>query len=1270
MQAGKSNISRRAFLKQIRWSPIVFLHAPLDRLSPRTFLAPAGYPFWASTEIRFTPHDPAKTPLEDIQRLVIPGEDGYVAEKYAFEIARVFSGWGDALKRSAPALEYLSTFLDAAMEARSLVPSEETPVSARYGIEVLRRRFQAGPMRGLQTWVADAARYFSAFRKVEVAEFEVIRIEQVASSPDVIEADIRYEIAGSTDAGREQRVGDWRTRWLHNPSAGWQAVVWYPGEEKLSRSRESIFKEVTSQALGPVPSYKSQLLRGADDWRTILDAATDIDIYGNNGVAAGDFDGDGFDDLYICQASGLPNRLYRNRGDGTLEDVTEQAGVGVLDATACALFADFENRGKQDLLVVCASGPLLFLNEGGGKFNWKEDAFRFAQPAQSAFTHAAVADYDGDGRLDVYFCVYSYYGGLDQYRYPVPYFDARNGPPNFLFHNEGNGIFTDRTQAAGLNVDNDRYSFACAWGDAQGAGRPDLYVANDFGRGNLYRNNGDGTFTSVAREAGVDQVGAGMSACWFDFDRDGKQDIYVGNMWSAAGIRVSEQKLFHETEPESIRALYRRHARGNSLFQNQGDGNFKNMASQAGVEMGRWSWSSDAWDFDQDGYPDLYVANGWVSGPNSPELASFFWRQVVAKSPQTAAPSPAYETGWNAINELIRSDGCWNGHERNVFYSNNHDGTFSDISAVAGLDLPDDSRAFALADLDGDGRLEFVLKNRNAPQVRILRNVMKEVGNSVVLRLRGTKSNRDGIGSRVTVESGPDRQTKYLQAGSGFLSQHSKELFFGLGETAGTVRATVRWPSGASQTFEGLPVNHRIEIEEGAAKFVARPYGESRWMGNAGEQSVAFEKLPATIETWLVEPLAAPNFALPDAAGTIWELRKFPSAFLLLTFWTVASEQEARQLSILREQHSGLRSRIRLAAVNIDAAENQKAVGSFLVREAFPFPVLLGTPQTAGIYNIIYRYLFDRHRDLAPPVSFLLDREKQIVKIYQGPLAVESLGEDLDRFPQSAVERVRLSLPFPGQLCFGTFERNDLTYGVALFEHGYLDQAADAFQQVIARKPQSPGAFYNLGTLYLRQNRPLDARGNLEKALKLRPDYPEAWNNLGLLAAQEGNTDEAIQNFKQALALRPEYAVALANLGNIHRRQKSFRQAEELLGRAVELEPNDPEINYSLGMLYAQQGEGKSAELYLRKALSLRPDYPDALNNLGVLFAGQRRYAEAEGQFQACIQSAPHFARAYLNLARLYVVLNDREKAKGVLESLLRLEPQNAMAKQTLETLN
>ena len=191
---------------------------------------------------------------------------------------------------------------------------------------------------------------------------------------------------------------------------------------------------------------------------------------------------------------------------------------------------------------------------------------------------------------------------------------------------------------------------------------------------------------------------------------------------------------------------------GNSLYRNQGNGKFENVGTAAGVDMGRWSWSTDAWDFDHDGYPDLYVANGYISGiERQKDVSSFFWRQVVAISPQDSSPSSRYERGWGAINELIRSDSSWNGSERNNFFANNRDGTFSDISGVAGLDFRDDSRAFALADLDGDGRLEIILKNRTAPQIRVLHNVMKDVGNCIALRLRGGKSNRDAIGTAVTV---------------------------------------------------------------------------------------------------------------------------------------------------------------------------------------------------------------------------------------------------------------------------------------------------------------------------------------------------------------------------------------------------------------------------------------------------------------------------------------------------------------------------------------
>ena len=180
-------------------------------------------------------------------------------------------------------------------------------------------------------------------------------------------------------------------------------------------------------------------------------------------IAAGDFDNDGFDEIHICQPAGLPNRLYKNHGDGTFEDITAKAGVGVLDNTTSALFLDLRNSGLQDLVVLCGPGPLLFLNNGDGTFRNLPNAFRFAKPPQGSFTGMAAADYDGDGRLDLYLCCYVYFQSEDQYRYPVPYHDARNGPPNFLFRNhldKDGGFFEDVTDQSGLNENNDRYSFA------------------------------------------------------------------------------------------------------------------------------------------------------------------------------------------------------------------------------------------------------------------------------------------------------------------------------------------------------------------------------------------------------------------------------------------------------------------------------------------------------------------------------------------------------------------------------------------------------------------------------------------------------------------------------------------------------------------------------------------------------------------------------------------------------------------------------------------
>jgi tetratricopeptide (TPR) repeat protein len=1267
-------------------------------------------------EFHLHPHYRADMPLDAMRLKTQSGRDNFVTEKYQDLIAAILAEWRSSWLQSPRDMRAIEQVFASDFSASSLGAVESRLVRSGSALEIRQNTFARSNSVGRDGFVQELQSAMSSFLKIVTAEFQVVSIEVMPATPiQELPAGLRtrvcYELVGSGyDFYREQRVGHWELEWTTASGDGFRLRRWRALDETLSRAADPVYLDIAAQVLGGNPSYSSQLLRGADYWRTVLDGACGIDIYGHNGVSVGDINGDGFDDLYVCQPAGLPNRLYRNRGDGTFEDVTESSGVGILENTACALFADFDNDGRQDLIVVRTSGPLLFLNEGGGRFRQKPDAFKFAAPPQGTFTGAAAADYDRDGWLDIYFCLYIYYQGTDQYRYPSPYYDAENGPPNFMMRNNRDGTFRDATAESGLDRNNTRYSFCCGWSDYNRDGWPDLYVVNDFGRKNLYRNNGDGTFTDVAPQAGVEDIGAGMSVCWFDYDNDGAEDLYVADMWSAAGMRVSTQDMFQKDAPEEVRALYRKHAMGNSLFRNTGSpGNkdvaFQDASASGGAAMGRWSWSSDAWDFDHDGFPDLYIANGMLSGPSRPnqveDLNSFFWRQVVANSPSTAKPAHDYEEGWNALNELIRADRTWSGFERNVFYANNRDGTFSDVSGVLGLDFLEDGRAFALADFDHDGRLEVFLKNRNGPQVRVLKNVLKDLAPSIAFRLRGVKSNSDAIGTAVTVETELGRQTRMLQAGSGFLSQHSKEVFFGLGKAKGPVRASIHWPSGLVQELRDLPLDHRIWVGEGSESykveaFKGRPQGLKpaslvasggtaeavpfpKLLGGAGNSQKEIEPLPTEVETWLLAPVSAPDFSLPDLNGKSQRLSALRGKTVLVNFWATGSvgwREDLKVLNQVPQRWTGTGSinpRLQLLAVNLDDSANGEKAQALARELHLSFPILRGSDDVAGTYNILYRYLFDRHRDLSLPTSFLINDKGDIVKVYQGRISSERVEQDFRQIPQTAAERMAKALPFPGISGTSEFRRNYLSYGSVYFQRGYFDQAEASFTLALSDKPSSAEALYGLGSVYLKQQKANEARESFERAIKLRASYPDtlpnAWNNLGLLATREGHTSEAIPYFQEALRLSPDHLIALENLGNAYRQQKQWDEARRVLERAVAVGPQDPEANYSLGMVFAQLDDSDRAYEYLQRALKFRPAYPEALNNLGVLYLRTRRRDEAVASFEECIRVAPAFDQSYLNLARVFTIEGTPDKARAVLLELLKQHPEHASAQKMLEQL-
>jgi Tfp pilus assembly protein PilF len=1217
-----------------------------------------------------------------------PGNDAFPLERPAQEIEARLREWSDALRGGQARASALTTqLLDPAFRGAPLRPND-TDAASDATLDVQRATdLPREATLDARAFVPELRRLLDDIRAVAVAEFLVTAIEPdgPAESSAGFRTTIRYDLVGAgVKTHRVEHVGEWNMGWRKNPS-GWQVTRWTAASHLVSRARHPIFSEVTEAALGGNDSFRRQLTIDLDSWMATFDSVLTRDSNGHQGVSAGDVDGDGLDDLYVAQPAGLPNRLFRNRGDSTFEDITDAAGVGVLDDTAQSIFADIDNDGDEDLIVATSTNPLLFVNDGKGHFTPVPGAFSFAKPMQGVLTSIAMADYDRDGFLDLYLCVYSYFfgAGEDKAGTPAPYYDARNGPPAVLFRNDGHGRFIDATHDAGLDSTNDRYHFAAAWADYDGDGWPDLLVANDFGTKNLYHNlglrNGQVTFEDVATPAGVLDYGAGMSAAFLDYDNDGRLDIYTGNMWTAPGLRITSSPSFMRDATPEVRALYRRHARGNSLLRNLGNGRFENRSLEAHAEMGRWAWSSDALDVDSDGWDDLYVVNGMLtragperpglrsptrgaalSDPPSEDLEGFFWRQVVARSPLTRIPGTRYDDAWRAINQML-VHGSIASDQRNVFLHNDGHGGYDEVSGAVGLDLNQDGRSFAVFDLEGDGDPDLaVMADRQAPQIRIFRNDFDAKPAAITVRLRGTKSNRDAIGARVTVETDRVHKTRIVQGGSGFLSQHSKELLIGLGASERIVKLTVAWPSGETQTFTTVPMNARLRIVEGGAldsePLRARPAAKTTATSNAAPASV-----PLT--TWMYEPFAAPDFSLPDLAGTTRSLTALKGKPAIVLLWSPGAAGARGPLDMLERGAPMLtQTGVGSIAIAIDAQVGQSSSRNL---RSGTTPVVVATPEVSLSYAILNRHLFMNRQDLHLPTYLLVDGRSNVVKVYRDRLDVGDVVRDAKAIDVPPAEQLARAIPFRGTFYSGLPLRNYLPYGRELLDNGLERAAVIAFERAAQANPGA-STLYRLGTLLVRGGETARARTAFERALALQPDLAEANNDLGALLAQGGDLNAAITRFRAAVASIPDYPDALNNLGYALLLTGRDQEARTLYEKALALQPDFPEALNNLGLLFGRAGDMANAERYFRDALGRRADYGEAANNLALVLVSRGQADAAVSLLEGLLQRRPEYEAAYVTLAKIHLSANRTKEGVAVLERLLQRNPNHQAALELL----
>ena len=503
----------------------------------------------------------------------------------------------------------------------SLVPQEVRPVFRDPAIQVFRAKEPergAEHYRGRGGMIGALQKLLQPYRKASDIH-TAFKLFQVEMGEGFVTTRQYFSLSGRTAAGSREQNATWKMRWIQ-PSDGGAPLVAHieveDYEHVIARSlSQTLFADCTEAVLGHNACFSPQLMHGLNHWMPRIQMLLGLEAAGHQGVAVGDVNGDSLEDVYLCQTGGLPNRLFIQNADGTATDVSKVAGVDFVDRTRSALMIDMDNDGDQDLVLTPRSGVLFMANDGLGHFRAQT-----LVPMVSDITSVAAADYDQDGDLDLYLCAYfPSREDISVLGTPLPYHDANNGGRNVLLRNENNWQFTDMTNLVGLDHNNTRWSYATSWEDYDNDGDQDLYVANDFGRNNLYRND-DGHFLDVAGQAGVEDISSGMGVTWGDYDRDGQMDLYVSNMFSAAGSRITYQRQFKRDASRQTKAQFQRHARGNSLFENSGKGTFRDVSVDAGVTMGRMAWGSLFFDLNNDGWDDLVVLNGLVTNEKAEDL--------------------------------------------------------------------------------------------------------------------------------------------------------------------------------------------------------------------------------------------------------------------------------------------------------------------------------------------------------------------------------------------------------------------------------------------------------------------------------------------------------------------------------------------------------------------------------------------------------------------------------------------------------------------------
>lgn len=542
-----------------------------------------------------------------------PSEDGWKTEALAEYANKKLKKLGDLFFNDGT----LENIITSDFSTEPLSPKELKTLLSKDSIIIQSADIQPNTKKEgaehLQKELISTRNQTSELPEERYIKFKIVGID-LKSDQETFNTKVLFNINYKTNSNIVQKNAVWSINWKGlDEHTKISDITIQSFSQAIRQKAFPLFTEITESVIGENSCYTTQLAHGMNHWLTRAPVRAMLNRFGTPGISIGDVNGDGLDDFFLCQEPGLPNRLFIQQKDGKALELSKEWGVDWIEDSRSSVIADFDNDGDQDLAVACY-GMVVIANNNNQRGFEPVTVLRTSWSTSSL----AAADYDNDGLIDLYVCAYvnedngdSIGTGSNEF----VYHDAENGAANTLFKNTtndpGNLSFIDVTEEAGLNINNSRWSFAASWEDYDNDGDQDLYVANDYGRNNLY-NNDKGKFTDLASETDSEDSASGMSVSWADYDRDGNMDLYVSNMFSAAGNRITNQKQFKNSTQQSVRERFRRFARGNTLLRNTGQ-IFQDTSLSAGVNMGRWAWGSNFIDFNNDTFPDLIVANGYLT---------------------------------------------------------------------------------------------------------------------------------------------------------------------------------------------------------------------------------------------------------------------------------------------------------------------------------------------------------------------------------------------------------------------------------------------------------------------------------------------------------------------------------------------------------------------------------------------------------------------------------------------------------------------------------